>query len=258
MATAFRTLSDGELQEAIPSRGRRTAIVTGASSGIGLGIANVLITRGYQIVANSRNITKSQTLEPDASLVLVDGDVGMEETSANLVDVAVERFGRIVLLVNNAGIFISKPFTDYTANDFSNMVSTNLAGFFHATKRTIAQMRKQKFGHIVSVTTSLADQPISGVPAALTSLTKGGLQSVIKALAVEFACEGIRVNAIAPGVVDTPMHAPGSDEFLKHLHPIQRLASVSEIVEALLYLDSASFVNGEVLHVDGGAHAGKW
>jgi len=258
MATTSHTLSEDEAQFAMPFEGRKTAIVTGASSGIGLGVASALMARGYKIVANSRNITRSRMLELNESLVLVDGDIGTEETAVKLVEVAVEEFGRIDLLVNNAGIFIPKPFTEFTKGDLESMISTNLLGFFLTTQSVIRQMRKQKSGHIVTMTTSLADQPISGVPAALTNLTKGGLQSVTKALAIEFAGEGIRVNAIAPGVVDTPMHAPGSHEFLKRLHPIQRLAAISEIVEALLYLDSATFVTGEVLHVDGGAHAGKW
>ncbi len=258
MATTFHALSGGKAHLTVPNEGQKTAILTGASSGIGLGIANALMARGYKVVANSRRITHSGMLEPNENLLLVDGDIGAEETAAKLVDVALEEFGHIDLLVNNAGIFIPKPFTEFTKNEFERMISTNLSGFFFATQRAIAQMRKQKSGHIVTMTTSLADQPISGVPAALTNLTKGGLQSVTKALAIEFAGDGIRVNAIAPGVVDTPMHAPGSHEYLKHLHPIQRLAAISEIVEALLYLDSATFVTGEVLHVDGGAHAGKW
>lgn len=234
------------------------AIVTGASSGIGLGITKALIGLGYRVVANSRNITAAKTLEPSEKLILVDGDIGTRETSTRVVSAAIQKFERIDLLVNNAGIFIPKPFTEYTVEDFEHVVSTNLSGFFYLSQQALLQMRAQKSGHIVNITTALVDQPIAGVAAALSSLTKGGLQSVTKALAMEYASEGIRVNAIAPGVVDTPMHTADSHEFLKHLHPIQRLAEVSEIVEALLYLNAATFVTGEVLHVDGGAHAGKW
>jgi NAD(P)-dependent dehydrogenase (short-subunit alcohol dehydrogenase family) len=237
---------------------RRTAIVTGASSGIGLGITRALLDRNYRVAANSRNISTAKQLEGSNDLILVDGDIGCPETAAKLVSSAIENFGRLDLLVNNAGIFIPKPFAEYSAEDFRHMVSTNLSGFFYMSQRAIVPMREQNSGHIVTITTSLVDQPIAGVAAALTNLTKGGLQSATKALAGEHAHEGIRVNAIAPGVVDTPMHAPESHEFLKHLHPIQRLARVSEIVDALLYLDNAAFVTGEVLRVDGGAHAGKW
>lgn len=236
----------------------RVAVVTGASRGIGLSITQALLERNYRVVANSRNITTAKTLKLSEGLVLIDGDIGYSETAARLVRAAIQNFGRLDLLVNNAGIFIPKPFTEYTVEDFENIVSTNLSGFFYVSQQAIIPMRKQQSGHIVSITTSLVDQPMAGVAAALTNLTKGGMQSATKALAGEYAHEGIRINAIAPGVVDTPMHAPESHEFLKQLHPIRRLASVSEIVDALLYLDGATFVTGEVLHVDGGAHAGKW
>ena len=198
---------------------QKVAIVTGASSGIGLGMAKTLLERGYRVVANSRNITKSQTLASSENLLLVDGDIGTKEIAVKVVDAAVQKFGRVDLLVNNAGIFIPKPFTDYTVEDFNNMLSTNLAGFFYVSQEAIVQMRKQKSGHVVNITTSLVDQPISGVSAGLANLTKGGLQSITKALAIEYAGEGIRVNAIAPGVVNTPMHAPETHEFLKGLHP---------------------------------------
>ncbi len=167
-------------------------------------------------------------------------------------------FGSIDLLVNNAGIFIAKPFTEYITEDFERIARTNLQGFFHVSQLAVTQMRQQKSGHVINITASLATQPIAGVPASLTNLTKGGLQSVIQALAIEFSGEGIRFNAISPGVVKTPMHPEESYEALKHLSPLKRLAEAAEIVAAILYLESASFINGEILHVDGGAHAGRW
>ena len=236
----------------------KVAIITGASSGIGLGMAETLVKQGYQVVANSRNITKANTLTASENLVLVDGDIADQAVAARLVDTAIQKFGRVDLLVNNAGIFVPKPFTEYTPEDFNRVFSTNVVGFFYVTQSAIVQMRKQKAGHVVNITTTLADQPIVGVNAALTNLTKGGLQSVTKALAMEYAAEGIRVNAIAPGVIQTPMHAPETHEFLKGLHPIHRLGQIPEIVDALLYLDNAPFVTGQILYVDGGAHAGKW
>ena len=236
----------------------KTAIVTGASSGIGLGVTTALMKHGYRVVANSRHITQAGTLTASTDLALVDGDIAHPETARNIVETAVRRFGSIDLLVNNAAVFISKPFTDYTTEDFNRLVSTNLAGFLYVTQQVVHQMRTQGAGHIVNITTSLADQPIAGVPAAIPVLTKGGLNAVTAALAIEFAGENIRFNAIGAGIIDTPMHKPETHEFLKSLHPIHRIGSVSEIVDAVLYLTDATFVTGEVLHVDGGAHAGKW
>jgi NAD(P)-dependent dehydrogenase (short-subunit alcohol dehydrogenase family) len=236
----------------------KTVIITGASSGIGLSMAQTLLEQGYRVVANSRNITRSNALAPSGTLILVDGDIADKEVAQRVVDTAVNHFGRLDLLVNNAGIFVPKPFTEYTPDDFNRVISTNVAGFFYVTQSAISQMRTQKSGHVVNLSTTLVDQPIAGVNAALANLSKGGLQSVAKALAIEFAAEGIRVNVIAPGIVNTPMHAPETHEFLKGLHPIHRLAETSEIVDALLYLDAAPFVTGQTLHVDGGAHAGKW
>lgn len=236
----------------------KTAIVTGASSGIGLGVTTALLEHGYRVVANSRQITQAGTLIASADLELVDGDIAQLDTARNVVETAVRRFGSVDLLVNNAGVFIPKPFTDYTTEDFERLVSTNLAGFLYVTQQTVRQMRMQGAGHIVNVTTSLADQPIAGVSAAIPVLTKGGLNAVTAALAIEFAGEGIRFNAIGAGIIDTPMHKPEMHGFLKTLHPIQRIGKVSEIVDAVLYLTDATFVTGEVLHVDGGAHAGKW
>jgi NAD(P)-dependent dehydrogenase (short-subunit alcohol dehydrogenase family) len=237
---------------------RKTAIVTGASSGIGLGLTTALIEHGYRVVANSRRITAAGTLVPSDDLVLVDGDIAQPDTARNVVETAVRRFGSVDLLVNNAGLFIPKPFTDYTAEDFNRLVSTNLAGFFYVTQYAVRQMRLVRSGHVVNISTTLADQPIAGVTAAIPVLTKGGLNAVTAALAIEFAGEGIRVNAIGAGIIDTPMHKPEMHEFLKSLHPIQRIGRVDEIVAAVLYLTEAGFVSGEVLHVDGGAHAGKW
>ena len=235
-----------------------TAIVTGASRGIGLGLAKALLSSGYHVVANARHISRAGTLTPSSHLVLVDGDVADPETAASLTRTAVERFGSVDLLVNNAGIFIAKPFADSTVDDYERLVATNLTGFLHVTQSAVRQMRTQASGHIVTITTSLASQPIQGVSASLAILTKGGLNAITRALAIEYAKDGIRVNAVAPGMVDTDMHSPQSHEFLQTMHPIQRLATVNEIVDAVLYLAEAPFVTGEVLHVDGGAHAGRW
>lgn len=237
---------------------QKTAIVTGASSGIGLALTTALLERGYRVVANSRRITEAGTLAPSDRLALVDGDIANPETAHRIVETAVQRFGSVDVLVNNAGIFISKPFTDYTTEDFGRLVSTNLTGFLYVTQEAVLQMRRQGIGHVVNITTTLADQPIAGVPASIPVLTKGGLNTVTAALAIEYAGEGIRFNAIGAGIIDTPMHKPETHGFLKTLHPIQRIGKVSEIVDAVLYLTEATFVTGEVLHVDGGAHAGKW
>ncbi|MDF0645178.1 MAG: SDR family NAD(P)-dependent oxidoreductase [Nitrospira sp.] len=237
---------------------RKTAIVTGASSGIGLGLTTAMLEHSYRVVANSRRITESGALAPSEELALIDGDIADPETARRIVDTAVQRFGTIDVLVNNAGIFIPKPFTDYTKEDFERMVSTNLSGFLYATQEVVRQMKRQGAGHVINITTTLADQPVAGIAAAIPVLTKGGLNAVTAALAIEFAGDGIRFNAISPGIIDTPMHKPEMHGFLKTLHPIQRIGKVSEIVDAVLYLTEATFVTGEVLHVDGGAHAGKW
>ena len=237
----------------------QVAIVTGASSGLGLGITRALLEHGYRVVANSRTISKSQNLKPSTDLVLVDGDIGNKETAIKVADAAVKHFGRIDLLVNNAGIYIPKPFTEYTPEDFETMIGTNVAGYFFVTQRAVAQMRQQKSGHIVSIATYLVDQPLAGAPNSLPVITKSTIPAFSRALAMEFVADGIRVNTISPGVVDTPMHANDDHEVLKKLHPIRRLVQVSEIVDALLYLQSAPMVNGENIRIDGGAHAGaKW
>lgn len=237
---------------------KKTAIVTGASSGIGLGLTTALIEHGYRVVANSRKITTAGTLEPSDNLALVEGTIADPHTACRIIETAVQRFGTVDLLVNNAGIFIPKPFTDYTRDDFERLVSTNLSGFLYMTQAAVRQMLQQGAGHVVNITTTLADQPVAGVPASIPVLTKGGLNAVTAALAIEYAQAGIRFNAIGAGIIDTPMHKPETHGFLKTLHPIHRIGNVSEIVDAVLYLTAATFVTGEVLHVDGGAHAGKW
>jgi NAD(P)-dependent dehydrogenase (short-subunit alcohol dehydrogenase family) len=237
----------------------QVAIVTGASSGIGLGITRALLERDYRVVANSRTISRSKDLRPSANLVLVDGDIGKKQTAIQVVEAALKHFGRLNLLVNNAGIYLPKPFTEYTPEDFETMIGTNVAGYFFVTQQAVAQMRKQKSGHIVSISTVLTDQPLAGAPISLPVITKSTIPAFSRALAMEFVAEGIRVNTISPGVVDTPQHANDDHELLKKLHPIQRLVQVSEIVDALFYLESAPMVNGENIRIDGGAHAGaKW
>ena len=238
---------------------KQVAIVTGASSGIGLGITRALLEHGYCVVANSRAITKSKDLKTSADFVLVDGDIGKKETALKVVDTAVKHFGRIDLLVNNAGIYIPKPFTEYTPQDFELMISTNVAGYFFVTQQVVAHMRRQKSGHIVSISTVLTDQPLAAAPISLPVITKSTIPAFSRALAMEYVADGIRVNTISPGVVDTPMNANEDHEVLKKLHPIQRLVQISEIVDALFYLQSAPMVNGENIRIDGGAHAGaKW
>lgn len=237
---------------------RKTAIVTGASQGIGAGLVEAFLTRGYNVVANSRNITKANPFPAAANVPLVDGDIGNPRTAAKIVDTAVSRFGRIDVLINNAGIFIPKPFTEYTTEDFNTLVSTTLAGFLYVSQLAIKQMLQQKSGSIVNISTTLVDQPVAGVGAAVQIMVKGALHGVTRALAIEYAKEGIRVNTIALGVINTPMHKPETHEFLKGLHPVSRLGEVKEVVDAALFLTDATFTSGEILHVDGGAHAGKW
>ena len=238
---------------------RLVAIVTGASSGMGLGITRALLERGYRVVANSRTISQSRELKPSADLVLVDGDIGKKETAVKVVDAALKHFDRIDLLVNNAGIYMPKPFTEYTPEDFETMIGTNVAGYFFVTQQVVAQMRKQKSGHIVSISAIVAEQPLAGAPISLPVITKSTLPAFSRALAMEFVADGIRANTISPSAVDTPMHANDDHEVLKKLSPAGRLIQISDIVDAVLYLESAPMVNGENIRVDGGAHAGaKW
>jgi len=231
---------------------RKVAIITGASQGIGAALVKAYRDRNYRAVATSRSI--KQGSDPD--IVAVPGDIGDPATAERVVKEALSRFGRIDTLLNNAGIFIAKPFTDYTIDDFRSKIWTNLAGFFHITQRAAAEMLKQGSGHIVSITTSLTDHAVSSVPAVLANLTKGGINSATKALAIEYAAKGVRVNAVSPGIIKTPMHAAETHDFLAALHPMKRMGETRDIVEAVLYLESAGFVTGEILHVDGGQSAG--
>lgn len=233
---------------------QKVAVITGASQGIGAALVRAYRDRNFRVVANSRSIKAAG----DPDMLAVPGDIAEADVAERLVDEAVKRFGRIDTLVNNAGIFIARPFTDYTTDDFAQVLGVNLAGFFHVTQRAAAEMLKQGSGHIVNITTSLVDQPIAGVPSVLASLTKGGLNSATKSLAIEFAPKGIRVNAVSPGIIKTPMHAPETHDFLSRLHPVGRMGEIRDIVEAVLYLESANFVTGEILHVDGGQNAGHW
>jgi NAD(P)-dependent dehydrogenase (short-subunit alcohol dehydrogenase family) len=238
---------------------KQVAIVTGASSGMGLGITQALLEHGYRVVANSCNINKSKDLKPSSDLILVDGDIGKLDSAIKVADAAIKHFDRIDLLVNAAGINIPKPFTDYTPADFELMIDTNVAGYFFITQRVVAQMRKQKSGHIVGISTVLVDQPLAGTTITLQVITKSTIPAFHRALAMEFVADGIRANTISPSVVDTPMHDKDDHEILKKRQPIPRLVKISEIVDALLYLESAPMVNSENIRIDGGAHAGaKW
>lgn len=234
------------------SNERKVAIITGASQGIGAALVKGFRDRNYRVVATSRSIKQGTDLD----ILAVPGDIADPATAEAVVREALARFGRIDTLVNNAGIFIAKPFTDYTAEDFAGKIATNLAGFFHITQKTAGAMLTQGSGHIVSITTSLSDHAIAGVPTVLANLTKGGINSATKALAIEYAQSGIRVNAVSPGVIKTPMHAPQTHEFLANLHPVTRMGEIKDIVDAVLFLESAPFVTGEILHVDGGQSAG--
>ena len=235
------------------SKDKKVAIITGASQGIGAALVKAYRDRDYRVVATSRSI--AQGSDPD--ILAIAGDIGQAATAEKIVQAALQRFGRVDTLVNNAGIFIAKPFHEYSEQDFNAKVSTNLAGFFHITQRAIAEMLKTGHGHVVSITTSLVDNATSAVPTGLANLTKGGLNSVTKALAIEYAKRGIRVNAVSPGIIKTPMHAPETHEFLGNMHPVGHMGETQDIVDAVLYLESAGFVTGEILHVDGGQSAGR-
>jgi NAD(P)-dependent dehydrogenase (short-subunit alcohol dehydrogenase family) len=230
------------------------ALVTGASRGIGAGLVAGYRRLGFRVVTTSRSIGPSS----DEHVLAIAGDIRDRATAKNVVAAAKERFGRIDTLVNNAGIFIPKPFVDYTGEDFTSVLSVNVAGFFFISQKAASRMLEQKSGHIINITAALAEQPIKVVPAALAALTKGGLNAVTRSLAIEYADKGVRVNAVAPGVIKTPMHAPETYAFLASLHPMHRMGEVQDVVDAVLYLETAAFVTGEVLHVDGGAHAGRW
>jgi len=236
--------------------GNKTAIVTGAQQGIGAGLVEEFLKQGYNVVATSLHASQSLTASP--SLVLVDGDIGKRETAAKAVEAAIKDFGTIDVLVNNAGIFYVKPFTEFTADDFNALASTNLLGFLYITQLTVKQMLKQKSGNVVTITGALADNPIAGINASVSMITKGGLNTVTRSLAIEYAKEGIRFNAVAPGTVDTPLHEDTPKEQLRTLQPMGNIVTVKDIVDAVLYLANANQVTGEVLHVDGGAHSGRW
>jgi len=231
---------------------RKVVIVTGASQGIGAGILDAFRQRNHLVVATSRSIGPRD----DPAVLTVQGDVGLPETAEKVINAAMERFGRVDTLVNNAGMFMAKPFAAYSRGDYDTYISTNVTGFFCMTQRALELMGKQGRGHVVTITTSLVDQPMSSVPAALASLTKGALSAATKALAIEYAASGVRVNAVSPGIIKTPMHPPEAHQALAALHPMRRMGEVSDIVDAVLYLDGAGFVTGEVLHVDGGQAAG--
>ena len=238
---------------------QKTMIVTGGSQGIGAGLVKPFLSRDYNVVASSRNITQSAAFDASDKLALVDGNIGEAETAAKIAEAAKSTFGSIDALVNNAGIYFSKPFTYYTIEDLRALVSVNIEGFFFISQLAIRQMLPQKTGgSIVNITTTMVDHPIAGINCAVPMITKGGLEAVTRSLAMEYAKQGIRVNAVAPGVVDTPMNKDGPKDFLRTLQPLGQISDVKDIVDAIVYLTEAGQVTGEVLHVDGGAHVGKW
>jgi len=234
------------------SSSHRVVVVTGASRGIGAGLVAGYRRLGFGVVATARSITPSK----DEQVLAIAGDIRDRATAQKVVAAAKERFGRVDTLVNNAGIFIAKPFTQYTQEDFDVVTGTNVTGLFHITQVVLTELLSQGSGHIVNITAALVDQPLASVPAGLAAVTKGGLNALTTSLAIEVAKRGVRVNAVAPGAVKTPMHAPATYDFLAKVHPVGRMGEVQDIVDAVLYLESASFVTGEILHVDGGAAAG--
>ena len=234
------------------SNSQRVAIITGASQGIGAGLVSAYRKLGYAVVANSRTIEESD----DPMVLTVPGDIARPGVGQWIVDAALERFGRVDTVVNNAGIFIAKPFTEYTDEDYDAVTGVNMRGFFEVSRAAVAAMLGTGGGHVVNISTSLVDHANSGVPSALASLTKGGLNAVTKALAIEYASQGIRANAVALGVIRTPMHDPASYETLAKLHPVGRMGDINDVVDAVIYLENAEFVTGEILHVDGGQSAG--
>jgi NAD(P)-dependent dehydrogenase (short-subunit alcohol dehydrogenase family) len=234
------------------SSSQRVVVVTGASQGIGAAVVKAFRARDYRVVATSRSILPSD----DENILTVAGDIGDPATAQRVISEGVARFGRIDTLVNNAGIYIGKPFTENTAEDYAAVMNVNVAGFFHITQRAIAEMEKRSAGHVVSITASIDQVAIAGVPTVLAALAKGGVNAATKSLAIEYARKGIRVNAVALGNISTPMHPPEIHEALSAFNPIGRLGETSEVAEAILFLDAASFVTGEILHVDGGQSAG--
>jgi NAD(P)-dependent dehydrogenase (short-subunit alcohol dehydrogenase family) len=238
--------------EVMSEQDHQVVIVTGGSRGIGAGVVAEYRRRGWAVVTASRAVKPAG----DPAVLTVAGDLSDPATSDRIITGALERFGRIDTLINNAGVFISKPFTDYTADDYALAVGVNLTGFFVLTQRVISEMLKRGSGHVVNITTTLADYASSGTPSVLTSLTKGGLASATKALAIEYASRGIRVNAVSPGIIQTPEHPPESYEGLAGLHPLGRVGQVRDVVEGILFLESSPFITGEILHIDGGQSAG--
>ena len=237
----------------------KTVIVTGASQCIGAGIVRAFLARGYDVVGTARNVTKTKELSASDQLALIDGDIGQFETAQKVAELALRKFGSIDAVVANAGIFLVKPFTEYTADDFRALVSTNLAGFIYITQLAVRRMQAQKTGgSIVSITASLVDNPIAGSPASLPMITKGGLNAGLRSLASEYAKENIRFNAVAPGTVDTPLHAGTPKHSLKSASPMGSIITVEDIADAVVFLTEARQITGEVLRVDGGAHLGKW
>jgi NAD(P)-dependent dehydrogenase (short-subunit alcohol dehydrogenase family) len=231
---------------------RKVAVITGASQGIGAALVKAYRDRNYRVVATARSIKPSD----DDDVLTVSGDIANRKTAERAISEGMSRFGRIDTLVNNAGIFISKPFTQYTEADYTAFVSVNITGFFHFTQLAVAEMEKRGSGHIVQITTSVVDHPLTAVPAVLASVTKGSLNAATKSLAIEYAKRGIRVNAVAPGIIKSPMHPVETHPELDALHPIGHMGEIADVVEAILYLESAGFVTGEILHVDGGQSAG--
>jgi NAD(P)-dependent dehydrogenase (short-subunit alcohol dehydrogenase family) len=237
---------------------RETAVITGASQGIGAAIVQAFLTRGYNVVATSREVSNSGFAE-SPQLALVDGDIGQATTAERVAQTAMTQFGAIDHVVNNAGIFFSKPFTDYTAEEFRRFVSVNLEGFIFITQSAVKQMLSQgRGGSVTTITAALADNPIAGSPASIPMMTKGGLNAITLSLANEYAKFHIRFNAVAPGVVDTPLHKKTPKDLMRSLSPMGTITGAKDIAEAVLYLTEAAHITGEVLHVDDGAHAGRW
>jgi NAD(P)-dependent dehydrogenase (short-subunit alcohol dehydrogenase family) len=240
-------------------RNQKTVIVTGASQGIGAGVVQAFLARGYGVVGTARNATKSKELSVSDHLALVDGDISQFETAQKVAELAIKRFGSIGALINNAGIFVTKPFTDYTVDDLRSLISVNIEGFFFMTQLAIKQMLAQKTGgSIVTITAALARNPIRGITASVAMITKGGLETITQHLAMEYAKDGIRVNAVAPGAVYTPLHRDTPKDVMESQSPMGRPSTVQDIVDGVMYLTDAATVTGHILYVDGGAHFGKW
>jgi NAD(P)-dependent dehydrogenase (short-subunit alcohol dehydrogenase family) len=245
-------------QQELRMQAKATVIVTGASQGIGAAIVQAFLDRGYNVVATSRSVSRAGFAQ-SSNLALVDGDIGQSATAEKVAQTAIDKFGSINHLVNNAGIYEAKPFTDYTIDDFRRFVSTNLEGFIFITQQAVKQMLSQgDGGSVTTITASLADNPFAGTPSSIPMITKGGLNAITISLANEYAKNHIRFNAVAPGVVDTPLHEKNPKDFLKSLNPMGTLSDSKDIADAVVYLTEAQHVTGEVLHVDGGAHSGRW